>query len=122
MEGSSLKTIALKLKKDLIGTLQTNVTQFPQPQPQPSPSTQPRSTHSRLMWNQMEIQLETCKIMITASKSLAQDFLENKKGNWKKIPSMYNKMLFVMSSEDRENPIDKISAQWIVIFDTTTDT
>ena len=72
MEGSILKTIALKLTKDLMGTLQTNVTQIPQPQPQPSPSTQPIPVHTRLMEHQMEIQLETCKTMIPASKALAQ--------------------------------------------------
>ena len=73
MEGSSLKTIALELKKNLMGTLETNATQSPQPQTQPSPLTQPSSTHTRLMEHQMEIQLETSEIMITLSKALAKD-------------------------------------------------
>ena len=98
MEGSSLKTISLELKKDLMGTLQTNFTRFPQPQPQPSTSTQTSSAHTRLMEHQMVIQLETCGIMITESKALAQDVSANTKGVRKKIPSTYNKMIFAMNS------------------------
>ena len=71
MEGSILKTIALKLTKDLMGTLQTNVTQIPQPQPKTSPSTHQLSVHTRLMETQVEIQMETCKTTITASKEIA---------------------------------------------------
>ena len=72
MEGLSLKTIALEIKKYLMGTLETNVTRYLQPQTQPSTSNQPISSHTRLMEHQMEIQLETCKTMIPASKALAQ--------------------------------------------------
>ena len=82
-------------------TLETNVTQYPHPQTQPSPYTQPSSEHTRLMEHQMEIQLETCEIMITASKALDQYVSANTKGGWKKITYMYKKMLFVMNSEDR---------------------
>ena len=74
MEGLSLKTIAPELKKNLMETLKTNDNQSPHPQTKPSPSTQPSSKHIRLMEDQMAIQLETWKIMITASKALAQDF------------------------------------------------
>ena len=80
MEGSSLKSIALKLKKDLTGTLQTNDTWLPQPQPQPSPPIQLISSHTSLMEHQITIQLETCERMITASKSLAQYVSSNTKG------------------------------------------
>ena len=59
-EGSILKTIALQLNIDPVGTLQKHFTQILQPQPQLSLSTQPRSVHNRLMKNQMEIQMETC--------------------------------------------------------------
>ena len=61
----------------------------------------------------MEIQFETCKIMITASKALAQDVSENTKGGWKNIPSIYKKILFAVNSEDGETPTDKISTQGI---------
>ena len=107
MEGLSLKTIALELKKNLMGTLEKNVTQSPHPQTQPSPSTQPSSEHTRLMEHQMAIQLETCGIMIIASKELAQDVSANTKVGWKKIPSMYNKIIFVMNSEHGETPPTK---------------
>ena len=70
----------------------------------------------------MEIQLETCEIMITASKALAQDVSANMKGGWKKIPSMYKKMLFTMNSEDGDTPTKKSSTQGIEIFDTKTNT
>ena len=53
MEGSILRTTALELKKNLMGTLETNVTQSPHPQTQPSPSTQTSSEHTRLMEHQM---------------------------------------------------------------------
>ena len=101
MEGSSLKTIALDLKNNLMGKLETNVTQYPQPQPQPSLSTQPSSAHTRRMEHQTEIQFETCESMITASKALAQYVSENTKVGWEKIPSVYNKMLFSVNLEDR---------------------
>ena len=70
----------------------------------------------------MKIQLEKCKSMITASKSLVQYVSENTKGGWKKIPSMYNKMLFTMNSEDIETTANKISTQGIEIINTNTDT
>ena len=88
MESSSLKSIALGLNTNLIGTLETNVTIYPHPQTQPTPSTQPSSEHTRLMEHQMAIQLETCKIMMAARKALAQDVSSNMKGRWNKIPSM----------------------------------
>ena len=59
MEGSSLKTVALDLKTDMMETLETNITQYPKPQPQPSTSTQQSFAHTRLMEQQIEIQLET---------------------------------------------------------------
>ena len=65
MEGSILKTISLELKKNLMGKLGKNVTQYPHTQTQPSPSTQPSSEHTSLMDNQLEIQSDTCKSMIT---------------------------------------------------------
>ena len=70
----------------------------------------------------MAIQLETCENIITASKALAQYVSANKKGGWKKIPSMNKNMLFATNSEDRETSADKISTQGIEIFDTKTDT
>ena len=70
----------------------------------------------------MEIQLETCKSMITESKTLAQDVSENRKGGWNKIPSMYKKILFVMNAEDVETSANEISTQGIEIFHTKTDT
>ena len=70
----------------------------------------------------MAIQLETCRSMITASKELDQDVSENTKCGWKKIPSMYKKMLFAMNSEDRETPAETISIRGIKILDTKTDT
>ena len=111
MEGSSLKDIALELKNNLMGTLETNVTKYPQPQPQPSTLTQPSSSHTRIMKHQTAIQLETCESMITASKALAQDVSENTKGRWKKITYMYKNMLFAMNSEDEETPADKINTK-----------
>ena len=61
----------------------------------------------------MAIQLETCEIMITASKAMAQYVSANTKGGWKKIPSMYKNMLLEMNSEDRETPTNEISTQGI---------
>ena len=69
----------------------------------------------------MEIQLDTCEIIITASKALAQDVSTNMKGGWKKIPYMYKNMLFTMNSEDIETPANKINTQGIEIFDTKTN-
>ena len=80
MEALSLKTIALKLKRDLMGTLQNIVTRFPQPLPQPSPLTQPISTHTNILEHQMSIQLETWESMITESKALAKYVSSNTKG------------------------------------------
>ena len=100
MEGSSLKDIALELKNNLMGTLETNVTKYPQPQPQPSTLTQPSSSHTRIMKHQTAIQLETCESMITASKALAQYVSENMKGVWNKIPSMYKNMIFAKKPEN----------------------
>ena len=94
-----------------MGKLEKNVTQSLQPQTQQSPLNQPSSTHTRLMEHQMEIHLETWKIMITSSKTLAQDVSKNKKDGWKKIPSIYDKMLFAMNSEYGETPTNKISTQ-----------
>ena len=113
MEGSSLKTISLELKKNLMGTLGINVTQSPHPQTQPSPLTQQSSEDTRLMEHQMSIRLETCKSMITASKALAQDISENTKGRHKKIPSIYKKMRFTINSKDGDIPADKIRTQGI---------
>ena len=79
MEVWSLKTIDLELKKNLMGALETNFTQSPHPQTQPLPLTQPSSEHTRIMDHQIAIQLETCKIMVTASKALAQDVSSNTK-------------------------------------------
>ena len=59
------------------------------------------------MEHQTKIQLETCEIMITAGKALAQDFSANTKGGWNKIPFMYKKMLFAMNSEDGNTPAEK---------------
>ena len=59
----------------------------------------------------MEVQLETCNIMITSSKALAQGVSAITKGVRNKIPCMYNKMLFEMNSEDGETPANKISTQ-----------
>ena len=98
MKSLSLKTIKLELKNNLMGILETIFTQSPYPQTQPSPSTQPSSEHTRLMEDQMAIQLETCKHMITASKALAQYVSANTKGGWNKIPYMYKKMIFTMNS------------------------
>ena len=70
----------------------------------------------------MAIQLETCKSMITASKALAQDVSKNTKGVWKKIPSMYKKMLSEMNLEDGDTPAKIICTQGIEIFNTKTDT
>ena len=60
--------------------------------------------------------------MIKASKALAQDVSANTKGGPKKIPSMYNKMLFLINSEDRDTPAEEIITQGIEILDTKTDT
>ena len=90
-KGSSLKTTSLEIKKNLMGTFETNVTEYLHPQAQQSPSTQPSSAHTRLMEHQTEIQLETWKIMVTASKALSQYVSANTKGGRKKIPSMYKK-------------------------------
>ena len=57
MEGSSLKNIALGIKKNLMGTLEIDVTQSPHPQTQPSTLTQTSSKHTRRIEHQMEIQL-----------------------------------------------------------------
>ena len=113
MEGLSLKTIALELKNNLMGILVTNTTQSPHPQTQSSPSTQPSSEHTKIMEHQMTIQLEIFKITIKASKALAQDVSENTKGGWKKITSMYKKMLFAMNIEDIETSANKVSTQEI---------
>ena len=60
--------------------------------------------------------------MITASKALAQDVSENTKGGWKKIPYVYNRMLFMIDSDGKDTPADKNRTQVIEIFDTDTDT
>ena len=70
----------------------------------------------------MAIQLETCESMITSIKALAQYVSSNTKGGWKKIPSMYKNIIFVMNSEDGETPADGINIQVIEISDTNTDT
>ena len=71
---------------------------------------------------QMRIQLETCKIMITASKALAQDISSNTKGELNKIPSMHKKMLSEINLEYRKIPSKEISTQGIEIFGTKIDT
>ena len=60
--------------------------------------------------------------MIKASKALAQEYSANTKNGWKKIPSMYKKMLFEMNPENGETPVKKISNQGIEIFDKSYDT
>ena len=70
------------------------------------------------MEHQMEIQLETYGIMITASKALDQDVSENTNGGRKKIPSMYKKILFTINSVLKEKkdliqrPIPKPTVSW----------
>ena len=74
------------------------------------------------MEHQIEIQLKTLKRTTTSSKALEQDVSKNMRGGWKKITSMYKKLLFATNSEDRDTPANKISTQGIENFDTKTDT
>ena len=73
------------------------------------------------MEQQMEVQLETCNIMITSSKALAHNVSANMKGVWKKIPSMYKNVLFTTNLENGETLTDKIRTQGKEIFDANTN-